>query len=262
MVRVLSALVLLPLVVAIIGLMPAFATDVLAAVVAVLAFTEYATIAGRMRVTVWRTLGAAFTVMLCLAIGLGLPLDVVVIAFAVALGGVAVAFGRPDRELYDTLCATLFGVLYVGAPIGALIAIRGRWGPSAVFLVLFTVIVSDTAQYYAGRLFGHTPLAPALSPKKTVEGAIGGLIAASIAVPVLALWWLPGRPQWLLAGVGAVLALVGIIGDLFESQLKRTAGVKDASGLIPGHGGMLDRIDSLLFVAPVFYVFMLALPTP
>jgi phosphatidate cytidylyltransferase len=118
------------------------------------------------------------------------------------------------------------------------------------------VALSDTTQYYSGRLFGRHLLAPAISPKKTIEGAIGGFAGAMLALGVLGHWWLPHMLlHWRLV-LGLAVAAVGIVGDLFESLLKRSVGVKDASSVIPGHGGVLDRIDALLFAAPVFYVFV------
>ena len=145
---------------------------------------------------------------------------------------------------------------YLGLPIGALVAVQEFAGREAVLLLLATIMVSDTAQYYGGRWLGRTPLAPAISPKKTVEGALFGLAAGVALMLVIAT---PGLdrstvPQRALLGVA--LVGLGIAGDLFESQLKRGAGGKDASVLIPGHGGMLDRIDSLLFAAPGFYLFL------
>ena len=122
---------------------------------------------------------------------------------------------------------------------------------------MLTVIVSDTAQYYTGRAFGRRPLAPAISPKKTIEGAVGGFVFGAAAA---------GRrsgtggcrpcPLPLRVALGAAVVALGIAGDLFESMLKRSAGVKDSSALIPGHGGILDRIDALLFAAPVYYVVL------
>jgi phosphatidate cytidylyltransferase len=117
-------------------------------------------------------------------------------------------------------------------------------------------MISDTAQYYGGRTFGRSLLAPTISPKKTREGAITGFLAGGLAMVWLGGWALPGVGTLALALLGATVVALGIAGDLFESLLKRSAGVKDASGLIPGHGGMLDRVDSLLFAAPVYYAFL------
>jgi len=121
---------------------------------------------------------------------------------------------------------------------------------------MLTVMVSDTAQYYAGRLFGRTPLAPAISPKKTLEGAMGGFVFGTLLMAVAGYWWLPDVSWLIRTLLGAAVVALGIAGDLFESMLKRSAGVKDSSALIPGHGGVLDRIDSWLFAAPVYYVFV------
>ena len=122
---------------------------------------------------------------------------------------------------------------------------------------MLTVIVSDTAQYYTGRAFGRRPLAPAISPKKTVEGAVGGFVFGAALLAVVGAWWLPARADRACARCSAsTVVALGIAGDLFESMLKRSAGVKDSSALIPGHGGVLDRIDALLFAAPVYYIVL------
>ncbi len=124
----------------------------------------------------------------------------------------------------------------------------GCW-PSAI-------IVSDSAQYYTGRAFGRRLLAPAISPKKTVEGAIGGVLFGGAAMVLGGLRVFPVASVPMLVLMSAAVVALGIVGDLFESLLKRSAGVKDSSSLIPGHGGVLDRIDSWLFAGPVFYVFV------
>jgi phosphatidate cytidylyltransferase len=147
----------------------------------------------------------------------------------------------------------VLGPLYIGLPLGALMAVRWIGGREALLLLILIVVASDSAQYYAGRAFGRHLLSPALSPKKTVEGAVGGLVAGSAALAVLGHWWWPAAPLGVRAGLGLVLAALGITGDLFESMLKRAAGAKDSAALIPGHGGVLDRIDALLFAAPVYY---------
>ena len=164
----------------------------------------------------------------------------------------AVVLGR-HRSIPRALAAP-FGVLYVGVPFGLLANLRSTAGWKMTMLLLAVVIVSDSLQYYTGRLFGRRPLAPRVSPKKTVEGAVGGVVAATLFMMAAGPALLPATSPAMLAGVGPVLALLGISGDLFESQLKRIAGLKDSSHLIPGHGGVLDRVDALLFVTPAFFL--------
>jgi phosphatidate cytidylyltransferase len=174
----------------------------------------------------------------------------------VALGAVALTRWTGGRDAFALASASLFPSLYLGLPVGALVAVREARGPAPLFLMMLTVIVSDTAQYYSGRALGRRPLAPAISPKKTIEGAAGGLLCGTLVFAVAGGWWLPTMPAPLRAALGLTIVLLGIAGDLFESMLKRSAGMKDSSALIPGHGGILDRVDALLFAAPVYYVVL------
>ena len=105
-------------------------------------------------------------------------------------------------------------------------------------------------------MLGRRPLAPVISPKKTVEGAVSGLIVGVCVILLLGSLWLPLWSISALVLLGITVVALGVIGDLFESLIKRSVGVKDSSGLIPGHGGILDRLDSLLFAAPGYYVFL------
>jgi len=156
--------------------------------------------------------------------------------------------------------AAVAGAVYVGGPLGLLVAIHARTSWKVTLLLIATVVMSDTAQYYSGRAFGRHPLAPVVSPKKTIEGAIGGLVAAALFMALAGSRILVGEAPVPLALLGLSMAAVGICGDLFESSLKRRAGLKDSSALIPGHGGVLDRIDALLFVTPLFYLYLRDLP--
>jgi phosphatidate cytidylyltransferase len=183
-------------------------------------------------------------------------LEVTMMAALVALGMAAMGSWRGGANALATVSASLFPMVYIGLPIGALVAVRRFAGPQVLFLLMLTVMVSDTAQYYTGRAFGRRRLAPAISPNKTVEGAIGGFVFGTALFVVAGRWWVPGIPLLLRAGLGLALVALGIAGDLFESMLKRSAGVKDSSALIPGHGGVLDRIDALLFAAPIYYIFL------
>ena len=156
---------------------------------------------------------------------------------------------------------TLLGILYVAFLGGFLISIRvGFESPPGLstdllayfFLVLFG---SDSGAYFAGRAFGKHKLAPTISPGKTVEGLIGGVLAAAAFAALATFWFFPELPyQWSIPLAG-VLAAVGVLGDLAESAMKRGSKAKDAANILPGHGGLLDRLDSLLFGAPILYYF-------
>jgi phosphatidate cytidylyltransferase len=255
--RLLSALVLLPVVVATIWWLPPLATLVLACLVSGLASYELTSIAERFGLQVSRLLAMLATIAVCAAFGQSATAGTVVLLSLVAVAGVvAISRASTSPGVLSEAAFLVSGALYLGLPIGALVAIRASGGPEHLLLLLFVIMTSDTAQYYGGRAFGSRPLAPLISPKKTVEGAIAGLVGAAIMTAALGRVWLADVPvAWHLT-LGVAVSGFGILGDLFESLLKRSANLKDASGLIPGHGGMLDRIDSLLFASPVYYVFL------
>jgi phosphatidate cytidylyltransferase len=153
---------------------------------------------------------------------------------------------------------TLLGVLYLGGLGGAIAGLRVMpplWlGPWRIVLLLAIVMAADTAAYFVGRALGRHKLAPAISPGKTIEGAVGGLaggVAGAWAVSAAGLH----LPAAHVVALGVLVTLFAIAGDLLESLLKRWAGVKDSGRLFPGHGGMLDRLDSLLFGAAVLYYY-------
>jgi len=147
-------------------------------------------------------------------------------------------------------------VMYVAAPLMMMSDVRTAHGPGALMTVIGIIIVSDSAQYYTGRALGKHKLAPVISPKKTVEGAIGGLVIGSLSAIGFGRLWPVGLSDMAMLATGFAIAVAGILGDLFESALKRRAGVKDSGNLIPGHGGILDRIDSWLFAVPVFWLIL------
>jgi phosphatidate cytidylyltransferase len=257
MARLLSALVLLPVVIGTVWFLPPVWTLVLAVVAAVLAFAEYATIASALGARVARGLGGAAVAAACVVTGGAFASPTVVLMTAlVAVGALAIASGRPGPPVLADAAATLFPILYIGLPLGAIAAVRLVAGREALMLLMATIIVSDSAQYYCGRAFGRRPLAPAISPKKTVEGAVGGVVFGTAVMTLVGVRLFPGTPVLFMTLASATVVLLGIVGDLFESLLKRSAGMKDSSALIPGHGGVLDRIDSWLFAAPVFYFFV------
>jgi phosphatidate cytidylyltransferase len=180
-------------------------------------------------------------------------LGALILALVVAAGVMTLAQGAPGPPAFTRAALLLMAPIYIGAPLGALARVQWLFGPAATTWLIVTIAASDSAQYYTGRALGRHKLAPTVSPAKTVEGACGGLVAAAISGFILGPIAMPFLSPARALAFAILAAAFGMIGDLFESLLKRSAGVKDSSALIPGHGGVLDRIDSYLFAAPVFY---------
>lgn len=159
-------------------------------------------------------------------------------------------FAGPLETALGRAAIGLGAIVYCGLTLGFLVLL-----PRELVLLLFSIIwIGDSAAYYVGRAFGKHRLAPKISPKKTVEGGIAGLVASMLAGAIGGVWFL-GEPWLSVTLIAGVTAIMGQIGDLAESALKRSAAVKDSSSILPGHGGILDRLDSLFFAAPVFYWF-------
>jgi len=255
--RILSGLVMIPVMLGMLWYAPSWALLLLIEAVLAAACVEYAGLVQQSGVAVPRIVATVAAGLACAAVAWpGLPADLILIAVILAASvAVLVAF-PPAPHVPATAAATLFPVLYLGLPLGMVVMIRDGWGREVLLLVLLVVWVSDTAQFYTGTLLGRHRLAPGISPKKSIEGAVGGVVAGIGVMVGLGRLWLPGIGAPLLAAIGAGLVALGIAGDLFESLLKRSANVKDSSGLIPGHGGVLDRIDALLFVVPGFYLVL------
>jgi len=209
-----------------------------------------------LRLAGWIALAAFFVEAAAPRSGVPLwPVAPLVIA-AASLGA------RPDpRGAGLGAGATLLAAAYLGGLGGTIAGLavlppvdRGAW---RVVLLLAIIMTADVAAFFVGHALGRRPLAPRLSPGKTVEGSIGALLggaAGALAVRAAGVHELPALHA---AGLGTLVAASGVAGDLFESLLKRWAGAKDSGALFPGHGGMLDRLDSLLFGAPVLYYYFL-----
>ena len=186
------------------------------------------------------------------------PLSLGLIAMVIALQAVLLIL-RP-REL-ETIparwAAASFLPLYVGLPLLLALSLRIHSGPDLIYLCLAATFANDTLAYFTGKSLGKHPLHPRVSPKKTWEGLIGGIVGSIIASFLI--WhFLQIEAGWVaILGYGLVMGCLTPMGDLAESLLKRSAGVKDSGRLIPGHGGVLDRIDALLFGFPITYLFAL-----
>ncbi len=170
-------------------------------------------------------------------------------------------FQKDLSKMFTGIGVTLLGIFYVVFLGGFLVAIRVGFetspGLSTNLLGFFFLIVfgSDAGAYFAGRAFGKHKLAPGISPGKTVEGLIGGLVAAAALAALASATFFPELPYLFSILLALVLAGFGVLGDLCESAMKRGAGAKDAASILPGHGGFLDRLDSLLLGSPILYYF-------
>lgn len=250
----LSAAILIPLVVALVVIGRWAFQALLAVAVVVMAIEWAGLITARFGSASGRLAGTLVMVVVLAAIllfALGWHEAALGLVLLGALAGALLAWGFGGPPLW-----TAAGVGWVGLPVLALLWLRAlpELGLAALLWLLVVVWSTDTAAYVAGRGLGGPRLAPSISPGKTWAGLLGGMLGAALAA-VIGAWaigaWAVDSGRWLLAAaLGAGLAVVAQLGDLFESALKRRAGVKDSGHLIPGHGGVLDRVDGLLFAAP------------
>lgn len=167
--------------------------------------------------------------------------------------------GAPFDKMLASTGATILGVLYIALLGSHLVSIRVGFSQelSADLLSYFFLVLmgADAGAYYTGRAIGKRKLAPSISPGKTWEGVLGGIVVALAMAALAHFWFFRQLPLRYALPLAAIMTVVGIFGDLTESALKRGAGAKDAAKLLPGHGGLLDRLDSLLFNAPLIYYF-------
>ena len=255
--RVVVALLLLPLVLGLVYLGGWWLWS-LALVGALIALHEYYSLVRSLRPLV---LGGYLALVLAL---LGAELG----GIAWLVAGVAatfplafVLFGISDaRPSFNAaVAATLLPVAWLGLGLGLLLLVRDipEHGRLAIFTVLLSVFADDTFAYAVGRLVGRHKLSPAISPGKTWEGFLAGT-AAAVAVAFFALYDQGFLASWQAVVLGGAISLAAVLGDLFQSAVKRDVGVKDSGSLLAGHGGMLDRLDSILFAGPAAYVTILA----
>lgn len=228
-------------------------TAFLVVALTLLALREFMQIGEKMGIRAWSKLTTLVTVVWLISLLTGRAewmLTVLIFWLLIGLGRLALTY--PRTSLSDT-SFNLLAVLYAVVLLSHLYLLRQLpRGMEWTFLTIFLVWSTDIGAYLVGRQFGRHLLAPQVSPKKTVEGSLGGLLF-SIAL-ALVFWRIVGEAPWIMYIILAVI--IGIsaqIGDLFESALKRSAGVKDSGRLIPGHGGILDRFDSLIFALPLVY---------
>lgn len=271
MARLVTAGVLLPiLVVSIIFPRLEFLFVALAALAMIGALFEFWMLARKQQIRADRAAGllgavALFTIFYFTQRG-GLPdpLMIQLILILLTIGSLTAAMlrGAPFDRMITSVGVTVLSVMYIVLLGGHLIALRVGFAPqlSKHLLSFFFLVImgADAAAYYGGRAFGKHKLAPGISPGKTWEGAIAGMLASLLLAVGAHYWFFPELPTKFALILAALMNVVSVIGDLTESALKRSAGAKDTAHILPGHGGILDRIDSLLFNAPVVYYFAYA----
>ncbi|MHB1299032.1 MAG: phosphatidate cytidylyltransferase [Gemmatimonadaceae bacterium] len=270
--RILVAVVGIPVIAGVLHLGDA-PLAILLSIAAALAAWEYGRLAqgaGARPLTGWLIVLSALVPlgMHALRLGLWVPPISLVLLLVPALLTVALWTRGSAGKPIEAVATTIFGVLYTGGMLAFVYALRyhrfavgDEAGALLVFFPVALTWINDSGAFFIGRAFGKRKLMPSVSPGKTVAGAVGGLVASAIGAWAYVHFLLGPRaglgltvPAVILVGV--LVSVVAQVGDLVESMLKREAGVKDSSRLIPGHGGVLDRADSLLFSIPVAYVLL------
>jgi phosphatidate cytidylyltransferase len=282
--RILTAIVLIPIVVALVWWGPHYLLAGLAAIVAIVALVEFFTLGNRVGLRAYQkwTLVCAAGLFYAQysqefvethAIGEGISLvrsaqggvlsvEAILLIFVFGCVCIGLLTRRALHEVLPSISISAAGLLFVAVPFSYLVRLNDI-APAGRQLVLFTLCIiwaGDMLAYFVGRGFGRVPMAPALSPKKTWEGALGNILGSLLVAVVFARWMqVDVITLMVIAGVANI---AGQAGDLIESAYKRAAAVKDSGKLLPGHGGVLDRIDSLILAAPVVWILYQWLAKP
>lgn len=253
--RVVTALVLAPLFTAAVWYAPFLFFVGLIELCVAICFLEYADMAKAKGIEVPRIWGMIATLAIPISFIVSAPLVYMILVAILVSFFAGAILDSPDSV--KRFAFTLTGVMYIGLCFtGALLIRKLPDGEKLFLLICFATWGADIGAYYAGRLWGKRKLAPRISPGKTVEGFIGGLAGASVFSFAFAYILYPDALGMLVVAAALCGGLVGPLGDLSESSIKRYFGVKDSGTLLPGHGGLLDRADALMMSAPVFYIFL------
>jgi phosphatidate cytidylyltransferase len=273
--RILTACVLIPVVVALVWWGPPLLLAAVAAIVALLAMFEFFNLGDRVGLRAFRiwtmlcaaglfyaqysegtiethSFGHGLSIVQVRAIG-AVSIQAVLLVFVFGSAAIVLAMRRPLHESLPAVSISSAGLLFIAFPFSYLVRLD-EMSSTGRALILFTLVLiwaGDTLAYFTGKSIGRIPMAPALSPKKTWEGAAANVIG-SIIVAIGFSYWLQ-IDVWTLIAIAVAANIAGQAGDLLESAYKRSANVKDSGGLLPGHGGMLDRIDSLILASPVVW---------
>ncbi len=274
--RIVTAVVLIPIVVASVWWGPPLLLAALGCIVAILALIEFFELANRVGFRAYqkwtlvcvaglfyaqysqglvetRTIGEGVSLVRN-AVGGVFSIEAVLLVFVFGCVSIGLFTRRPLHEVLPSIAVSTAGLQFIAVPFSYLIRLNDieRAGRQLVLFTLCLVWAGDMLAYFVGRGFGRVPMAPALSPKKTWEGALGNMLG-SLLVAVLFARWMQLDVVTLMV-IAGMANIAGQMGDLIESAYKRGAAVKDSGGLLPGHGGVLDRIDSLILAAPVVWI--------
>jgi phosphatidate cytidylyltransferase len=254
--RLLSTLVLLPLFVWMVMDGPVWLFGAVMVLVGALGQWEFTGMFERAGIRTFRMLGLVGGTVLTASFALPVSERVIFTAVLLLLFGAALVRGESGRAAWEPVAVTLLGVGYVNWLLGYTFWLRDLdAGVDWVLLLVSVTWLGETAAYLVGSTIGRHKLAPSISPRKTVEGAVAQLAASVLAALGARAWFFPALSLESAVVVGLLLGVVGQAGDLIESAFKRSVGTKDTGRLIPGHGGMLDRVDSLLVNTPVLFYY-------
>lgn len=255
--RILTAVVGLPLLIAIIWFGEPWFT-LLIAVMAALGSWEFYRMASQSKIQPITYFGMAWVLLVVLSPHCPYPVTTpFLITSAIVVSLIWMLFRSPREQAFTNWAWTVAGILYIGWMLSHWVELRSlEAGKELVFWAMFTTFANDTSAFFVGRAWGKHALAPSISSGKTWEGAMGGLLAGIVASLILSTIFPLPFSYWQTALLGCIISIFAQLGDLVESLLKRNLGAKDAGRLIPGHGGILDRIDSLLFTGVIVYYCM------
>ena len=257
--RILSSVILIPILYLIVWYLPPGYFVILVVAAAVMGQSEFYQMAQGRVTRPLMVLGMILGGLLVVLMAIPGKQGMLYMALCLLLVMLARLFSsRPVDGAMEDMAITFLGVFYVAMLFGFQVAIRRMSADGKYWLVFMYLVIwaSDTGAYYAGTNLGRHKLYPKISPQKSVEGLIGGVLAAMAAALLCRVWFLPVLTVKEATLLGFILVVAGTLGDFVESLLKRSAGVKDSGNIIPGHGGMLDRMDSMLFAAPVLYYYL------
>ena len=263
--RWITAIVTLPLVALLVYKGGSILFAIFICIVCILALAEYFRIAFNVRGKSESSNSFSFQILACV-FGLMIiwaayinSFDIIfglIILNLIISGLISLHYFKTNPSVVELIARQVLSIIYIPLFLSCMVLIRNDAdGIVWIFFLLILVSAGDTGAFYVGRLWGQYKLCPAVSPGKTIEGAIGGLAATLGAGLIFMNCFLKSLPLWPGILFFLSIGVVGQVGDLFESELKRYAGVKDSGSILPGHGGILDRIDALLFAAPVAFLF-------